>query len=101
MKSITPESGRINLNQVKKIVINYDALNNDLHIIEVQIIYPTGGKTFLQDITRKNGVLELSLENWYRIDGYIPVRIEIYNRQQNDPSRDTSNLLVYYQTYLL
>ena len=101
MKSITPESGRINLNQVKKIVINYDALNNDLHIIEVQIIYPTGGKTFLQDITRKNGILEISLENWYRIDGYTPVRIEIYNRQQNDPSRDTSNLLVYYQTYLL
>lgn len=96
MRSITPESENINIKEVKKIVITYDSSKNDIYIIDVNMIFSSGGKIFLVDNTFKNGILEISLEKWYKLDGNNPMRIEIYSRKKNEPYRDNRNLLVYY-----
>jgi transglutaminase/protease-like cytokinesis protein 3 len=94
MKSITPTSENISIRDGKiNIVINFDSLQNTIGALYTRMIFSNGEIVYLSD-TYKNGIYEVSTKMKYKPRNQNPMRIEIYNCDEQDCIH--KNFLVLY-----
>jgi transglutaminase/protease-like cytokinesis protein 3 len=94
MKSITPTSENISIRDGKTtIVINFDSLQNTIGALYTRMIFSNGEIVYLSD-TYKNGIYEVSTKMKYKPRNQNPMRIEIYNCDEQDCIH--KNFLVLY-----
>ena len=84
LKTITPDSRNINIENIKKIVIDYDSSNYDIGV-GVQLYFYGGDSIIMNHNTCSNGRIEISLEKWYKPSNSNPNRIEIRIGTKNNP----------------
>ena len=83
MKSITPTSENISIRDGKTIVINFDPFQNTIGPLYARMIFSNGSIVYLTD-TFKNGIYEASTSGKYKPRNENPMRIEIYECDEQE-----------------